>query len=193
MGSDRRDPLSPAVPIHLTPQYPYTSRPRPRLQPDQRNREETFDRGDPIPDRFDHKNVHCRDDLTARRGRKIKAERHDRRWNIFDLLYLVACIFACGGIASWSSGRFGSIVSLVILGTAGGFCFLLWFKYGHLINRGPDDCPFEDYRLVALFPLGRDLFLGIFNETTSTGMRRTHLGRQFFRKTDSGWKISIPK
>ena len=53
--------------------------PRHRLQPDQRNRKETFDRGEQIPDRFDHKNVHCRDDLAARRGRKIEADRHARQ------------------------------------------------------------------------------------------------------------------
>ena len=34
---------------------------------DQWNRKETFDRGVQIPDRFDHKNVHRRDDLSARR------------------------------------------------------------------------------------------------------------------------------
>ena len=50
-----------------------------RLQPDQRDRKETFDRGDEIPDRLDHKNVYRRDDLSARRGRKIKAHRHARQ------------------------------------------------------------------------------------------------------------------
>ncbi len=53
--------------------------PRHRLQPDQRNRKETFDRGEQISDRFDHKNVHRRYDLTARRGRKIEADRHPRQ------------------------------------------------------------------------------------------------------------------
>jgi len=53
--------------------------PRRRLQPDQRNREETFDRGEQIPDRFDHQSVHCRDDLATRRGRKAEADRHARQ------------------------------------------------------------------------------------------------------------------
>jgi hypothetical protein len=53
--------------------------PRYRLQPDQRNRKETFDRSEQIPDRFDHKNVHHRDDLSARRGRKIEVDRYPRQ------------------------------------------------------------------------------------------------------------------
>src|SRR2546428_12304141 len=53
--------------------------PHHRLQPDQRNRKETFDRGEQIPDRFDHKNVHRRDDLTARRGKRIEADRYPRQ------------------------------------------------------------------------------------------------------------------
>ena len=43
------------------------------------SRKETFDRGDQIPGRLDHKNVHRRDDLSARRGRKIKAVGHARQ------------------------------------------------------------------------------------------------------------------
>jgi hypothetical protein len=40
---------------------------------------ETFDRGEQIPDRFDHQNVHYRDDLATRRRRKAEADRHARQ------------------------------------------------------------------------------------------------------------------
>ena len=52
------------------------------------------------------------------------------------------------------------------------------------------DGAFEDYRLVAMWPLGDDFYLGVFDESGNpAAFDKTFTGKQFFHKTQDGWKI----
>lgn len=64
-----------------------------------------------------------------------KTEPPDQRWNLFEVLYGVACILLCGGVASWGARRFGALICLAVLGATAMLCYVIWYKYGHVINR----------------------------------------------------------
>jgi RNA polymerase sigma factor (sigma-70 family) len=56
---------------------------------------------------------------------------------------------------------------------------------------GRSDGSFEDYKLVALWRLGDEFYLGVFDESGNPGIfGKTVSGKQFFHKTQEGWRIT---
>ena len=57
-------------------------------------------------------------------------------------------------------------------------------------ERRADTPPsFEEYRLIALWPLGDDIYLATFAESKKPTIK-VHTGKQFFRKTADGWRVT---
>jgi len=48
----------------------------------------------------------------------------------------------------------------------------------------------EDFRLVALWPIGEDFYVATFRQSNFPTFPDS-VGRQFFRKTEDGWKVTV--
>lgn len=59
----------------------------------------------------------------------------DRRWNVFELTYMIVCLFACGTITTWCAKRSRPLPTMMVLLGSVVLCYLIWANYGYVINR----------------------------------------------------------